>query len=252
MVLVLLLPLGLVAPIGCGGLKSPQETLKPAKPARFIPERMGYTIQVGAFSNVGNAARLTQSLKKQGLEAYYFVYRSNLYKVRFGNFETDAAARKRAEHLRSAGMIEEYFIVSPRDYSIAREQQFGSDYVRDHIVSTAQSYLGVPYLWGGNSRDEGLDCSGLTAAVYSHNGIVLPRTSADQFESGITIDKSRLQKGDLVFFAVTGPAKVSHVGIYTGQGFFIHAPGRGKVISTESLSSPYFMSRYTGARRYLE
>lgn len=211
---------------------------------------MGYTIQVGAFSKVQNAARLTESLKQQGLDAYYFRYKGNIYKVRFGNFTTDADARKKAQSLQASGIIDDFFVVAPGDYTIALQERYGTDYIRNRLVSTAESFLGVPYLWGGNNHEEGFDCSGLTSAVYRHNGLVLPRSSAEQFNSGVPVARGRIKKGDLVFFAVNGK-KVSHVGIFTGNGKFIHAPGRGKFICTSSLSNSYFSKRYAGARTFL-
>ena len=213
---------------------------------------MGYTIQVGAFTNVNNAARLTDSLKQRGLDAYYFVYKSEIYKVRFGNFDSDAAARKRAESLKQSGVIEEYYIVNPRDYTIAHQTDYGSDYVRRKLVETAESFLGVPYLWGGTNSDNGFDCSGLTMAVYRHNGLSLPRSSGEQFDAGIPIDRNDLKNGDLIFFKNSNGTKISHVGIFTGQDQFIHAPGRGKVICRDQLSSNFYSKRFAGGRRYFD
>ena len=83
------------------------------------------------------------------------------------------------------------------------------------------------------------------------NGLDLPRNSRDQFRAGTPIKRSALRQGDLVFFA-TGrrSPRVTHVGIYTGGGRFIHAPGRGKTIRSASLTNGYFKRRFVGARRY--
>jgi cell wall-associated NlpC family hydrolase len=213
--------------------------------------RMGYTIQAGAFANVNNAARLTETLRKQGLDATYLVAREGLYKVRFGNFKTKDAARKKAEALKSSKIIDEYYIVAPEDYSIAKRDRLGDDYLREEIVKTARSYIGVPYLWGGTNAESGFDCSGLTMTAYQLNGLNLPRSSREQFEVGTAIDRADLMKGDLVFFATAAPGKVSHVGIYAGNGEFIHAPGRGKTICRASLSASYFKKHFIGARTYL-
>jgi cell wall-associated NlpC family hydrolase len=118
-------------------------------------------------------------------------------------------------------------------------------------VRTARSFIGVPYLWGGDSADEGFDCSGFTMAVYQYNGLMLPRTSRDQSEMGTPVGRNRLERGDLVFFSTNNTGKVSHVGVYIGGGRFIHAPGRGKRIGIESLDSKYYSARYAGGRSLL-
>ena len=87
--------------------------------------------------------------------------------------------------------------------------------------------------------------------VYQLNGLDLPRHSRTQYDVGDTIDRGDLQKGDLVFFATGGYGKVSHVGIYIGEGQFIHAPSRGKKIRIDSLSDEYFANSYVGAKNYL-
>ena len=103
----------------------------------------------------------------------------------------------------------------------------GDAYLREELVRSARSFLGVPYLWGGASLDTGFDCSGLTMTVYQLCGLDLPRTSREQYLAGNPVELSTLEKGDLVFFAPGGD-KISHVGIYAGNGQFIHAPEKGK------------------------
>jgi cell wall-associated NlpC family hydrolase len=212
--------------------------------------RLGYTIQAGAFANVENAARLTSSLQEKGLDATYFVARQGLYKVRFGNFPTKEQARARAEEIRKAGIIDEFYVVSPEEYTVSRREARGEAYLREELVRSARSFLGVPYLWGGASAETGFDCSGLTMTVYQLNGLDLPRTSREQFGSGTSVDRSSLAKGDLIFFADTGD-KISHVGIYAGDGLFIHAPGKGKKIRTDPLAKEYYSRAFIGARSYL-
>lgn len=213
--------------------------------------RMGHTIQVGAFSHAENAARLTNVLKQRGLEATYFVARAGLYKVRFGNFSSKQIAKKEALALKSSGIIEEYYIVSPDDYAVSKRQQYGVKYLREELVSTAKSFIGVPYLWGGTSSDTGFDCSGLTMTVYQLNGLDLPRLSQEQFNLGMPVEEKELQQGDLVFFATSNGPQVSHVGIYLSDGRFIHAPGMGKTICVDFMSSDYYVKRFLGGRSYL-
>jgi hypothetical protein len=213
--------------------------------------RMEYSIQVGAFAVLGNAVRLMQTLEDAGLDAYYFKDEDGLYKVRFGNYPGYQRARQEAETLRSGNVIQSYFVVIPESYSAARIPSLGKDHVRNELVRTAHSFIGVPYQWGGASEQTGFDCSGLTMVVYRQNGLNLPRVSRNQFQAGRRVHHSSLQKGDLVFFATRRPGQVSHVGIYIGSGRFIHAPATGRNVTIERLSSPYFSSRFVGARSYL-
>jgi hypothetical protein len=233
--------------LGCGARTTEPERSPISTQLRL--QLMRYTIQVGAFSNIDNAVRLTASLERQGLDAYHFLHSSGLYKVRFENFSTKQAARSRALDLQRRGIIDAFYIVEPNAY--ATDSRDGKARLREEIVRTAGRYVGVPYRWGGESPKTGFDCSGLTMVVYRLNGLNLPRSSRQQWKAGRQIDRSRLQKGDLVFFATGGGKKVSHVGIYTGGNEFLHAPGRGRRIRTSSLSNKYYRTRYVGARSYL-
>lgn len=247
--LALLLAWLLVA-LGCGGGRVVQPDVPST--ARELPLlRMGYTIQVGAFANIDNAVGLTASLEKQGLDAYHFLHHSGLYKVRFENFKTRQAARSRAIDLQRRGIIDEFYIVEPETYAATTQGRDGNSDLREEIVRTARQYIGVPYRWGGESPRSGFDCSGLTMVVYRLNGLDLPRSSRMQWRAGRQIERSRLKKGDLVFFATAGGNRVSHVGIYTGANKFLHAPGRGRRIQTASLSHKYYKARFVGARSYL-
>ena len=237
--------------VSCGGETRVPYDSGPAYPQKTIA-RLGYSIQVGAFANLDNAVRLSKALERRGLDAYYFVHKTGLYKVRFGNFPTKKAARKKAEAVRAAEIIDAYYLVSPKEYAIAKQRKRGGrSYLRNEIVGTAKKFIGVPYRWGGSSRREGFDCSGLTMVVYQLNGLNLPRSSREQYRVGRPIRRSQLSRGDLVFFATSGGRRVSHVGIYVGNGRFIHAPSRGKRIRTELLTKKYFKNRYVGARTYL-
>ncbi len=231
---------------GCGG----RTVVAPVAGTGYgHAQRMGYTIQVGAFQRLDNAEELTHRLERNGCDAYYFRHSSGLYKVRFGNFSTFKAAQEKADALRRSGLVDVYYIVPPEAYAVARNQGEGS--LRDEIVRTARTYRGIPYHWGGTSAKTGFDCSGLTMAVYQLNGLNLPRTSREQFREGRPIARHELKKGDLVFFATGTARRVSHVGIYTGRGQFIHAPGKGKKIRTDKLTSEYYLSTYVGARSFL-
>ena len=235
---------------GCGGRAIVSPASRPAVPERRLA-RIGYSIQIGAFSNLDNAVRLTKSLESHRLNAYYFVHKTGLYKVRFGDFPSKETARRKADSIVAAGIIDGYYIVSPDDYAVEKEREYGRRYLRDRIVETAESYIGLPYRWGGSSPDGGFDCSGLAMAIYQLNGLNLPRSSEEQYRAGIPVKQSQLLRGDLVFFATSTGKKISHVGVYAGDNKFIHAPGRGKTIRADSLSNRYFKTRYAGARTYL-
>jgi hypothetical protein len=231
--------LGILLFIGCG-----RAPIKPSSKYSFKAPlaRIRYTIQVGAFSDIENAIRFTEKLRQQDINAYHFLHPSGLYKVRFGNFASKSEAVHRARSLVHKGIIRSFYIVSPKDYSTST--------LRNSIVRTAGGFLGVPYRWGGESVEEGFDCSGFTMTVYRLNGLNLPRSSRSQWHTGLTVDKSDLKKGNLVFFRTAGNGKISHVGIYTGNGQFIHAPGKGKKVRRSSLNSRYFKSHYAGAKAY--
>lgn len=228
---------------------SPPTTAAPAAASAAVT-RTGYTVQVGAFSILDNARRLAQVLSDIGLDAYYFPQASGLYRVRFGDFPSRDAAVREAKHLLEQGLVKDYFIVGPEDQPVYGRSLSG-DGLRDKLVTTAESFIGVEYTWGGASRREGVDCSGLVRAIYQLNGLSLPRSMADQYQAGTTVSRDRLQKGDLVFFSASPGRPISHVGIYVGENVFIHAPGKGKKVREESLDGRYFKERFSGSRAYL-
>lgn len=208
---------------------------------------IAFTIQVGAFSNTERAAAFAMALKRSGLDAYYFIDGDGLGKVRFERFETKASAQRRAVELQSMGRIDDFYIIQPGSAEPLIDPE---DALRSNIALTARRFIGTPYRWGGESAGIGFDCSGLTMTVYRLNGLELPRNSRSQFSSGTPVHKEGLRTGDLVFFSTRHRHRVSHVGVYTGDGKFIHAPGRGKRIRVSSLDNRYFRRRYMGARRY--
>jgi cell wall-associated NlpC family hydrolase len=119
------------------------------------------------------------------------------------------------------------------------------------MVITAMNFLGVPYKRGGNSADHGFDCSGFTRHVFELSlGLVLPRRADEQAQTAGLVDVKRneLKPGDLVFFN-TLKRTFSHVGIYVGEGKFIHSPRAGGEVRVEDMGASYWAKRFTGARR---
>ena len=117
------------------------------------------------------------------------------------------------------------------------------------MLFQALASLGVDYRYGGSSPATGFDCSGLVAHVFREAwGVALPRNTRGQSQAGQPIAQEELEPGDLVFYNTLN-RPYSHVGIYIGDGRFIHAPRTGAAVRTESLRSAYWSKRWNGARR---
>lgn len=114
------------------------------------------------------------------------------------------------------------------------------------IVSTAQTFMGVPYVFGGTTP-KGFDCSGLVQYVFKMNGVSIPRLADEQYKLGSAVNRTQLTAGDLVFFA-TDSSGVSHCGIYVGNGNFLHASS-SKGVRIDSLDNVYWKPRFVGARK---
>ena len=225
--------------------------------------RAGFSIQVGAFAEVGNAERLTSRLQAKGIDAYYFKKDNGVYAVRFGDYSTRAAAGKEARKLAAEKVIGTFYVASPQDHLVAktREPQAPAQGEQKPVrvkqntdmgaiaARTAERFVGIPYQWGGNNVVEGMDCSGFVRAVFNLCGINVPRTSRDQFRTGQGVERDGLLDGDLVFFGASAD-EINHVGIYVGSGRFVHAPRRGDDIKISYLDEAYFNQKFVGAKRY--
>lgn len=118
------------------------------------------------------------------------------------------------------------------------------------IISYAKQYLGCPYVYGASGPSR-FDCSGFTKYVYAHFGYSLNRSANDQLKNGVKVARTAMEPGDLVFFKATSTKSASHVGIYIGNGQFIHASSTGDVVKISDLSSGYYCSVLVGVRRIL-
>jgi cell wall-associated NlpC family hydrolase len=116
------------------------------------------------------------------------------------------------------------------------------------MVERALSWIGVRYRFGGQDEKRGFDCAGLVRRVFS-TAVDLPRTAAAQYRQGCIVERDELQPGDLVFFKNTYKRGISHVGIYIGNGEFVHAASRRRSVRVDRLDSPYFDKRFAGGRR---
>ena len=124
------------------------------------------------------------------------------------------------------------------------------DTLRQQLLELAQQLQGVPYVWGGTSP-RGFDCSGFVQYMYRSIGYDLNRTCSQQLCGGVIVEKEQLQPGDILFFTGTTweNSLTSHVGIYVGEGMFVHTGNRGVVY--DSLDSAYYSSKYLCARRVI-
>jgi cell wall-associated NlpC family hydrolase len=123
------------------------------------------------------------------------------------------------------------------------------DPLRLQVIFSAMQQVGVPYAWGG-ATPSGFDCSGLVQYVYRNAGLALPRTAAEQLGAASPLPLRDAVPGDLLFFRDQG--STSHVGIYIGDGRFVHAPRTGRTVSLETFEgSAYWRARFAGAGRVL-
>ena len=252
-----------------------------AQPAMaYGVKRLGYAIQMGAFSDVKNAAHFTDTLQKKGIDAFYFRRDNGMYAVRFGDFPTKNMARTAAEKLVRDNLIDRFYIAPPNEIvfsdiqkqmrqkwpqqeirSVGKDESSPGTYKPQNTpprverdmgyiaARTAERFVGIPYQWGGNNIVEGMDCSGFVQAVFNLCGVSVPRTSREQFKTGEFVPRYALADGDLVFFG-SSTGNINHVGIYVGDGKFVHAPRRGEDIKVSAISDRYFDKNFVGARRY--
>lgn len=122
--------------------------------------------------------------------------------------------------------------------------------IGQEIAEYALQFVGYRYVYGGSSPSVGFDCSGLTYYLYGKFGYALSRTASQQYQNnGVSVSKDQLQHGDLLFFSSNGGASITHVGLYIGNGNFVHASTSSTGVIISSLSSSYYMRVWYGAKR---
>jgi cell wall-associated NlpC family hydrolase len=141
--------------------------------------------------------------------------------------------------------------MAPEPMGAARRADEPPPAERTEALLQVLSAVGVSYRNGGNLHADGFDCSGLVAHVYREAwGISLPRTARAQSEIGVAVARADLQPGDLVFYNTLN-SPYSHVGVYVGDGKFVHAPKQGAQVRIDRVDSGYWARRFDGARRIL-
>ena len=145
----------------------------------------------------------------------------------------------------------DYVEIVPFSGSASNAEGATASGTRQQIVDFALGLKGCKYVYGGSSK-KGFDCSGFSMYVYANYGVSLSHSSATQYKNSTHIKRSELQLGDLIFFSQTkGGSKVGHVGIYIGNGQFVHAASPGKGVRVDDIDSSYYSSHYVGCGRVL-
>ncbi|MCI1821127.1 MAG: NlpC/P60 family protein [Megasphaera sp.] len=211
---------------------------------------MMMVVPVGAYYSIGDKGNDVMLIQQQLIKKGYRVKTNGIYTEDTARAVAKFQADRRIQISGKVGDWTFYQITGKRMKMINEDQisyqRFSSDDMGNRLVSIANKYVGVPYVWGGNTP-KGFDCSGFTKYVFSNAGINLPRLADQQYMVGSPVSRSDLIPGDLVFFTTYCPG-VSHSGIYVGNDKFISATSSGG-IRVDSMSNGYWSSRYVGAKR---
>jgi peptidoglycan DL-endopeptidase CwlO len=200
--------------------------------ARVVRERAAAKARVS--SQLAREQRLYSSIKGEIQRIIANEHARQLAMARAAIARNDAQAQAQALALQQTAIG---VSASADGTSVAPPSQYTG------VVGIAMRYLGTPYVWGGSSP-AGFDCSGFVAYVYGQHGVSLPHNAAAQYSYGTPVSRDQLEPGDLVFFDGLG-----HVGLYIGNGNFVHAPHTGDVVKISSLYDSWYAATYVGARR---
>lgn len=156
--------------------------------------------------------------------------------------------------VKSAPLGEDLLAAKPRPVveGISSDGLLITEGLTEKVLIAAYSQVGTPYKYGGTTPYKALDCSGFTRWVYMQNGIQLPRTSKAQFKVGREIEKSEIKPGDLLMYKRGRRGNGTHIGIYVGDGKYIHSPRRGKTVMESVAFNPHSSLYFLGARRVFE
>lgn len=154
--------------------------------------------------------------------------------------------QKRLEHSQQTVMKS---LLASRSIHLAQYAKWVKAQERLRVAHDALRFVGTPYVWGGTTPD-GFDCSGFTQYVYAQHGVDVPRNSYDQYDMGKQVQQQELEPGDLVFFTTYAPGP-SHLGIYVGEGKFVHALNNHTGVITSMLDNEYYRNRFLGAKRVI-
>jgi len=154
-----------------------------------------------------------------------------------------------SEDVQFASDVNQQIVAAAAALQAAQEPEKKEEGRAQNLLKRGLALLGTPYRWGGTTPEGGFDCSGLVGYVFrTALGIELPRVSRDMARDGEKVERTSLVPGDLVFFSRRGK-RVDHVGIYIGEGRFLHAPRTGRDVTVSELDSGYWSHKFLQARR---
>jgi len=210
------------------------------------------SMKKGAVIKIGKVLKVPTSVKTKRKIKIVKNTKKNTILRKVLKKHSKPLASKRVKRRRTVTVDDIFFKSAQPNIMAFNGFGFGSTKKGKKIINDAKNKLGRKYVWGATGKRDTYDCSGFTSYVYRKNGINIPRTSINQSKFGKFVTRSNLKKGDLIFFDTSKRRKgyVNHVGIYMGDGKFIHASSAKKKVVVSKLAS-FYANRYKGARRPL-